>query len=195
MLWIWTFKIAILYNNTRLAYVLSLHRNQIFETPWTAAHQAPLSMGFSKQDYCSGLPFPFPGDPPNPGIEPTSLASPTLAGGFLPISVTWEGQHTSSVQSLSRVQLFATPWTAACQASLSITNSRSFLKLMSFKSMVPTNHLILCHLLLQLPLIFPSIRVFSKESVLCIRWLKYWSCSFSISPSNEYSGLISFRKS
>ena len=170
-------------------------RNQIFETPWTAAHQAPPSMGFSKQDYCSGLPFPFPGDPPNPGIEPTSLASPTLAGGFLPISVTWEGQHTSSVQSLSRVQLFATPWTAACQASLSITNSRSLLKLMSFKSMVPTNHLILCHLLLQLPLIFPSIRVFSKESVLCIRWLKYWSCSFSISPSNEYSGLISFRKS
>ena len=169
--------------------------NQIFVTPWTAAHQAPLSMGFSKQNYCSGLPFPFPGDLPNPGIEPTSLASPTLAGGFLPISVTWEDQHTSSVQSLSRVQLFATPWTAACQASLSITNSRSLLKLMSFKSMVLTNHLILCHLLLQLPLIFPSIRVFSKESVLCIRWPKYWSFSFSISPSNEYWGLISFRKS
>ena len=99
----------------------------------------------------------------------------------------------SSVQSLSRVQLFETPWTAALQASLSITNSRSLLKLMSTESVMPSNHLILCHTLLLLPSIFPSIRVFSNESVLHIRWPKYWSFSFSISPSNECSGLISFR--
>ena len=99
----------------------------------------------------------------------------------------------SSVQSLSRVQFFVTPWTAARQASLSITNSQSLLKPMFIKSMMPSNHLILCHPLLLLPSIFPSIRVFSNESALCIRWPKYWSFSFSISPSNEYSGLISFR--
>ena len=99
----------------------------------------------------------------------------------------------SSVQSLSHVRLFATPWTAACQASLSITSSRSLLGLMSIESVMPCNHLILCHPLLLLPSIFPSIRVFSSESVLCIKWPKYWSFSFSISPSNEYSGLISFR--
>ena len=99
----------------------------------------------------------------------------------------------SSVQLLSRVQLFATPWTAACQASLSITNSRSLPKLMSIESVIPSNCLILCHPLLLLPSIFPSIRVFSNESVLHIRWPKYWSFSFNISPSNEYSGLISFR--
>jgi len=97
----------------------------------------------------------------------------------------------SSVQSLSHVQFFATPWTAARQASLSITNSQSFLKLMSIESVMPSNHLIFCHPLL-LPSIFPSIRVFSNESVVRIRWAKYWSFSFIISPSNEYSGLISF---
>ena len=100
----------------------------------------------------------------------------------------------STVQLLSRVRLFATPWTAARQASLSITNSQSLLKLMSIESVMPSNHLILCHPLLLLPSIFPSIRVFSNESVLCIRWPKYWSFSFSISPSNEHSELISFRK-
>ena len=99
----------------------------------------------------------------------------------------------SSVQSLSCVQLFATPWIAACQASLSITNSRSLLKLLSIELVMPSNHLILCHPLLLLPSIFPSIRVFPNESVLRIRWPKYWSFSFSISPSDEYSGLISFR--
>ena len=99
----------------------------------------------------------------------------------------------SSVQSLSRVRLFETPWIAARQASLSITNSRSSLKLMSIESVMPSNHFILCCPLLLLPSIFPSIRVFSNESVLHIRWPKYWSFSFSISPSNEYSGLISFR--
>ena len=99
----------------------------------------------------------------------------------------------SSVQSLSCVRLFVTPWTAACQASLSITNSWSLLKLMSIESMMPSNHLILCCHLLLLPSIFPSIRVFSNGSVLHIRWPEYWSFSFSISPSNEYSGMISFR--
>ena len=101
--------------------------------------------------------------------------------------------NNSSVQLLSSVQLFATPWTAACQASLSITNSQSLLKLMHIESLMPSNHLILCCPLLFPPSIFPSIRVFLNESVLPIRWPKYWSFSFSISPSNEYSGLISFR--
>ena len=98
-----------------------------------------------------------------------------------------------SVQSLSGVQLFVTSWTAARQASLSITNSRSLLKLMSIELVMPSNHLILCLPLLLPPSIFPSIRVFSNESVLRIRWPKYWSFSFSISPPNEHSGLISFR--
>ena len=99
----------------------------------------------------------------------------------------------SSVQSLSHVQLFATPWTAARQASLSITNSQSLLKLMSIELVMPSNHLILCRPLLLLPSIFPSIRVFYNESDLHIKWPKYWSFSFSISTSNGYSGLISFR--
>ena len=99
----------------------------------------------------------------------------------------------SSVPLLSCVWLFETPWTVAHQASLSITNSHSLLKLMSIESVMPSNHFILCHPLLLLSSIFPSIRVFSKESVLCIRWPKYWSFSFSISPSNEYLGLISLR--
>ena len=99
----------------------------------------------------------------------------------------------SSVQSLSRVQLFVTPWTAARQAFLSITNSWSLLKLMSIKLVILSSHLILCCPLLLLPSVFPSMRVFPSESVLCIGWPKYWSFSFSISPSNEYSRLISFR--
>ena len=112
---------------------------------------------------------------------PSSFCPGVLANNF------------SSVQSLSRVQLFVTPWTAARQASLSITNSQSSLKLMAIKLVMPSNHLILCHPLLLPPSIFPSIRVFSNELVLCIRWPKFWSFSFSIYPSNEYSGLISFR--
>ena len=111
---------------------------------------------------------------------------------FLPetmFRLTW-----SSVLSLSQVWLFATPWTAARQASLSISNSQNLLKLMSIESVMPSNHrLILRCSLLPLPSVFPSIRVFSNESALHIRWLKYWSFSLSISPSNEYSGLISFR--
>ena len=118
------------------------------------------------------------------------------------VIVPWEIEHALFseffslffvVQSLSHVQLFATPWTAACQASLSITISQSLLKLMSIESVMPSNHLILCCPLLLLPSIFPSIRVFSNESDLLIRWPKYWSFSFNISPFNEYSGLISFR--
>ena len=108
----------------------------------------------------------------------------------------WEASSASvqfsSVQSLSRVQLFATPWTTACQASRSITNSRSPPKPMSIVLVMPSNHLILCRPLLLLSSIFPSIRVFSNESALHIRWPKYWSFSFNISPSNEHPGLISF---
>ena len=99
----------------------------------------------------------------------------------------------SSVQSLSRVQLFVTPWTAGRQASLSITNSQNLFNLTSIESVMPSNHLIFCRPLLFPPSICPSIKVFSNESVLCIRWPKYWSFSFSISPFNEYSELISFR--
>ena len=101
--------------------------------------------------------------------------------------------YSTVVQLLSCVQFFATPWTATHQASLSFPISQSLLRLMSIESVIPSNHLILCHPLLLLPSVFASIRVFSNESVLRIRWPKYWSCSFSISPSNEYSGLISFR--
>ena len=97
------------------------------------------------------------------------------------------------IQSLSHVQFFATPWTAEFQAFLSFTIFWSLLKLMSIESVMPSNHLILCGPLLLLPSIFPSIRVFSNEPALCIKWPKYWSFSFTISPSNEYSGLISFR--
>ena len=104
------------------------------------------------------------------------------------LSGTW---YLSSVQLLSHVRLFATPWTAARRASLSTTNSQSLLKLMSIELVMQSNHLILCCPLLLMP--FPSIRVFSNESILHVRWPKYWSFSFSISPSNEYSGLISFR--
>ena len=105
----------------------------------------------------------------------------------------WATVQFSSVQSLSCVRLFATPWTATHQAFLFITNSRSLPKLMSIKSIMPSNHLIICHPLLLLPSIFPSIRVFSNESALRIRWPKDWSFSFNINPSNEHPGLISFR--
>ena len=125
--------------------------------------------------------------------------SPALAGGFQPtgppgkLSASFLKGIFSSVQSLSRVQLFVTLWTAARQASLSITNSRSPPTPMSIESVMPSNHLILCRPRLLLPSIFPSSRVFSNESILCIRWPKYWSFNFSISPSKESSGLISFR--
>ena len=137
--------------------VKSLSHVRLLATPWTAAYQAPPSMGFSRQEYWSRVPLPLP------------------------------------VQSLSRVQFFVTPWTAGQQASLSIINSWSFFKLMSIQLVMPSNHLILCHPLLLPPSIFSSIRISSNELVLHIRWRKYWSFSFSISPSNDYSGLISFR--
>ena len=143
-------------------------------------------MGFSRQEYWSGLSFPSPGDSPNPVIEPWSTS---IAGRFL---TDWATQF-SSVQSLSCVWLFAVPWTAARQASLSITNSQSLPKLMSIKSVMPSSHLILCCPLLLLSPIPPSIRVFSNESAFHIRWPKYWSFSFNISPSNEHPGLMSFR--
>ena len=124
----------------------------------------------------------------------TNTKSVTMwSDGWVSIIVQIILQYISSVQSLSHVQFSATPWTAAHEASLSFTNSWSLLKLMSIESVMPSNHLILCCPLLLLPSIFPSIRVFFNESALLIRWPKYWSFSCSISPSNEYSGLISFR--
>ena len=140
------------------------------------AHHAPLSMEYSMQEYWSELPF--------------LLHRSCICGIFLRSQN--HANQFSSVQSLSRVRLFVTPWTATCQASLSITNSRSPPMPMSIELMMPSNHLILCRPLL-LPSIFPSIRVFSNESVFRIRWPKYWSFSFNISPSNEHPGLISFR--
>ena len=138
------------------------------------------------------------------------MAGPELSAGGLPAPMfckspsspehnvtSWANVETKNFPQFFSVAqsclTLATPWTAACQASLSITNSWSLLKLMSFKSVMPSNNLILCHPLLLLPSVFPSITVFSNESVLRIRWPKYWSFSLSISPSNEYSGLISFR--
>ena len=123
----------------------------------------------------------------NPLLLPWQVGSLPLAPPGKP------GGISQSVQSLSCIQLFVTSWTAACQASLSIISSRSLLKLKSIELVMPSNHLILSHPLLLLSLIFPSIRVFSNESLLHIRWPRYCSFSFSISPSNEYSGLISLR--
>ena len=121
-----------------------------------------------------------------------SLSGSSVHGILQARILEWVAIQFSSVQWLSRVQLFVTPWTAACQASLSITNSQSLPKLISIELVMPSNHLILCHPLLLLS-ILPSIRVFSNESALCIRWPKYWNFSFNISPSNEHSGLIFFR--
>ena len=131
--------------------------------------------GIFQEEYWNGLPFPVPEDLPDPGIKPKSLMSPALASRFFTIAPPGKPNNSnqfSSVQSLSRVRLFATPWIATYQASLSITNSHSLLKLMSIESMLPSNHLILCPPLLLPPSIFPSIGVFSNESVLRIRWPK-----------------------
>ena len=170
-------------------------------------------MGFSRQEHWNGLACPLPGDLPNPGIKPRS---PTLQADSLPSELPGKPKNTGvgslsllrenfpiimylygyvlcALSHLSRVRLFATPWIAAHQASLSITNSRRLLRLMSIKSVMPSSHLILCRLLLLLPPIPPSIRVFSSESALHMRWPQYWSFSFSISPSNEHPGLTSFR--
>ena len=174
-----------------VCYLLSLF--WLLVTPWTADHWSPLSMDFSRQEYWSGLPFLSPGYLPDPGNEPRSPASQQilycLGHQGSPIKMF----HFNSVQSLSRVRLFGTPGTTARQASLSFTNSWSPPKIMSIESVRPSNHLMLYNPLLLPSSIFHNIRVFSNESVLYIKWPKYWSFSFSISPSNEYSGLISFR--
>ena len=178
---------------------------------WIVSHQAPLSMGFSRQECWSGLPCSLPGDLPDLEIKSASLTSPSLAGRFFTTSPTWKAwgflhgnknnrffffpmNNLNSVQLFSLVRLFVTPmdWLQQHQASLSITNSRSSLKFIPIELVMLSNCLILCRPLL-LPSIFSNIRVFSSESVLHIRWPNYWSFSFSISPSNEYSGLISFR--
>ena len=169
--------------------LLSFSRVRLIGTPWSVARQAPLSMGF----FWTGLRFPSPTDLPDPGIKPVS---PALAGGFFtpePLGKPKGFFQFSSVQSLSHVQFFVTPWTAAYQASLSITNSWGPPKPMSVESVMPSNHLILCCPLLLLPSILPSIRVFSDQSAFHIRWPKYWSFTLNISPSNEHPGLISFR--
>ena len=162
------------------------------------ASQAPQTMGFSRQEYWSGLPCPPPGDLSNPGIKPVSLKSSTLAARFFTISVTWKAPSyiISSVQFSSAAQSCVT----ICH---SMYNSRPGLPVhhillevtqtTSIKMVIPSNHLILCRPLLLLPPIPSSIRVFSNESTLCMRWPKYWSFSFSIIPSNEHPGLISFR--
>ena len=155
------------------------------------APQAPLSMRFSRQEYWSGLPCPPPAHLSGPGIKPALLHLLHWQADSLPLNhLGSPDRNAIVVSSLSCVWVFATPWTAACQDSLPITISRSLLKLVSIESVMPTNHLILCHPLLPPPSIFPSIRVFSNKLALRIRWPKHWN--FSISPSNEYSGLISF---
>ena len=157
---------------------------QLIATPWTVACQAPLSVEFSRQLYWSGLPFPSPGVLPQPGIEPRSPAwqADFFFFFFNHLSHQEVTSVSQSVQSLSHVWLFATPWITACQASLFITNSWSLLKLMPIELMMPSSHLILCHPLLLLPPIPPSIRVFSSESTLHTRWPKYWSFSFRKLP-------------
>ena len=139
---------------------------------------------------CLTLCNPIDGSPPGSPV-PGILQARTLEWVAISFSNAWKWKV--KVTSLSCVGLFVTPWTTTGQASLSIANSRSLLKLMSIESVMPFNHLILCHPLLLLPSTFPNIRVFSNELVLYIRWPKYWSFNFNISPSNEYSGLIAFR--
>ena len=152
------------------------------------AHQAPLSRGFSRQECWSGLPYLLQEIFPMQGLNPSLLCLLHWQLESLPLVPLGKpslAHQFSSVQLLSHARLFETPWTTACQASLSITNSWSLLILMSITSVMPSNHLIFCHPLL-LPSILPSIRVFSNESVLRIRWPKYWSFSFSIRPSNTH---------
>ena len=150
---------------------------QFFVTPWTVALLAPLSVGFSRQEYQSGCHFLLQGIFSTQGWNRVSCIS-CLVRQILYYCATWEAQErksVSSVQSLNHVRLFATPWIAAHQASLSITNSGSLLKPMPIESVMPSSHLILCRPLLLLPPVPPSIRVFSSESALCMRWPKYWS--------------------
>ena len=161
----------------------------LFANPWTAARQVPLSLGLSRQEYWSGLPFPTPEDPPDAGIEPMSSVSP--ADRFFTAESPrkpWKNHGFCSVTKSCLTLCY--PWTAECQAFFYFTVTQSLLKLMSIELVMPSNHLILSPTSPPSS-VFPSIRIFSHESALCIRWPKYWS--FSVSPSNEYSGLISFR--
>ena len=155
----------------------------------TVACQVLLSMRFSRQENWSALPFPSPGDLPYPGIE---FVFPTLWVDSLSLSHLWILLSSVQFSSVTQSCPIMTSWTAAHQVSLSITNSQNLCKLISTDSVVPSNHLILYPPFL-LPSVLPSIRVFSNQSFLHIRWPKYWSFSFSISPSNEHPGLISFR--
>ena len=152
-----------------------------FSTPWTVAHQAPLSMGLSRQESWSALSFTSPGDLLDPGIKSLSSA---LSGGFF---------TTKPFSSVAQSCLTLCDPMDCSTPGFSITNSWSLLKLMSIKSVMPSNRLIFCHPLLFPPSIFPSIRIFSNESVLPIRWPEDWNFSFSISSSNEYLGLISLK--
>ena len=157
----------------------------------TVACQAPLSIKFPSQQYWRSCHALLQGTFLTQGSNPHHLCL-LLAGELFTTSPTWETHKSNQFSSVTQLCLFLTPWTAAYRASLSITNTQSSLKLMSIESVMPSNHLILWHPLFLLPSIFPSIRVFSNESALLIRWPKYWSFSFSISPSNEHPGLISF---
>ena len=185
-------------NNT-ISSVQLLSRVRLFVTPWITARQVSLSITNSQSLF--KLTSTESGMPSNHLILCRPFSCLQSFPRFIPLSqfFTPGGQSvgaSASVQFSSIAQscpTLVTPWTAACQASLSIANSWSLLKLMSIESVMKSKHLILCHPLLLLTLIFPSIRVFSNESVLCIRWPKYWSFSFSISPSNEYSELIAFK--
>ena len=191
----------------------SLSRVQLFAAPWTVAYQAPASMGFSRQEYWSGLPFPSPGDVPNLGIEPRSPAFQADALTSEPpgkpkirlvvmkeiftywgcLASTWLDlnfmllAHSvfSSVQSLSRVWLFVTQWTTACQASLSIINSRSPPKPVSVESLMPSNHLIFYRPLLFVPLIFPSIRVFSMSQLAKVLEFQFQHQAFQWTPRTD----------
>ena len=166
---------------------VSISRVRLYGTPWTVTHQVSLSTGFSRNEYWSGLPCPPPVHPYSTNFYVSSKLWGSVFSSFdlQNYSGQWRYTELSWVQSLSRVQVFATPWTAARQASLSITNSQSLLRLMSIELVMPSNHLILCHPLLP-PLIFPSIRVFSNRSVLYIKWPNYWSFSFSITCGPYY---------
>ena len=159
--------------------------------PWTVAHQTPQFVRFPRHEHWSGLPFPPPGDLLDPGIKPVS---PALAGRFLTIEPPGKSGElfVVVVQLLSYVLFFTAPRMAACQAPLSSTVLQSSLKFLYIELVMPSSSLVLRRPLLLLPSVFPSVRVFSNESALHIRWPKYWSFSFIISPSNEYSGLISF---
>ena len=172
----------------------SLSHVQLFTTPWTVALQALLPMGFPRLEYWNGLPFPSPGDLPNSGIKLTSLMAPALAGGFF--TTVPPGMFRCSINCCcSVVKLWPTlcgPMDHSTPGFPVLHDLPEFAQTHVRGVSIPTNYLLLCHPLLHLPSIFPSIRVIFNESALRIRWPKQWSFSFSISPSNEYSGLISF---